>query len=340
LRRTSALLAVLAVSSFINAPSAALAVQELRSAGGLPPHIVGMFEEPVAFQQAANGLYYVFDRRGHSVWTVDPARTMARKAVEIGTEQGRILQPYGFDVARDGTFVVADVPRRSDRIQLFDATGDWKTGFFITVNPVARITIGNAVLNGVGSIRHTGRSLLVSYPETGALFNEYSLAGATTRSIGRLRTTGYEQERDLHVAMNAGIALADPTGGYFFVFIAGRPMFRKYDAAGTLLFERHVEGREIDELLASQPTQWPRRVVADQEMPVVTPVIRTAAVDATGQLWLSLAVPYTYVYDRDGDKTRTVQFSAAGIMSPTSLSFAPNGRLLVTPGCYEFNPGA
>ena len=308
--------------------------------GGLPPHIVGMFEEPASFQQAANGLYYVFDRRAHSVWTIDPARTMARKAVEIGTEQGRILQPYGFDMARDGTFVVADVPLRSDRIQLFDATGGWKTGFFITTSPVARITIGNAVLSGVGSIRHTGGSLLVSYPETGALFNEYSFAGATTRSIGRLRQTGYEQERDLHVAMNAGIALVDPTGGYFFVFIAGRPMFRKYDAAGALVFERHVEGREIDELLANQPTQWPRRVVADREMPIVTPVVRAAAVDASGQLWLSLMVPYTYVYDRHGDKARTVQFSAAGIISPTSLSFAPNGRLLVTPGCYEFNPAS
>jgi hypothetical protein len=116
-------------------------------------------------------------------------------------------------------------------------------------------------------------------------------------------------------------------------------MFRKYDAAGELLFERHVEGREIDAFLESQPGSWPRRRVADREMPIVAPVIRTAAVDAKGQLWLSMAVPFTYVYDGDGDKTRTVQFTAAGIISPTSLFFAPSGRLLVTPGCYEFNPG-
>ena len=321
------------------APSA-LTVQTLRSVGGLPPHIVGMFEEPASFQQAESGVYYVFDRRAHSVWTIDPARRMARKAVEIGAEPGRILEPYGFDVATDGTFVVADVPLRSDRVQLFSPTGEWKTGFFITANPVARITIANTVLSGVGSIRHTGRSLLVSYPESGALFNEYSFAGATTRSIGRLRPTGYEPEQDLHVAMNSGLALVDPTGGYFFVFITGRPMFRKYDAAGTLLFERHIEGREIDTLLARQPQQWPRRVVADREVPVVTPVVRTAAVDGRGQLWVSLIEPFTYVYDRDGDKARTVQFSAAGIITPTSLAFTPRGRVLVTPGCYEFDPGA
>jgi hypothetical protein len=61
-------------------------------------------------------------------------------------------------------------------------------------------------------------------------------------------------------------------------------------------------------------------------------------VDPQGQLWISMIVPYTYVYDTQGDKARTVQFSAAGIMSPTSLFFTRSGRILVTPGCYEFDP--
>ena len=318
--------------------SAAARFDVLRSVGGLPPHIVGLFQEPASFQQAGNGLYYVFDRRGHAIWTVDPDRTTARKAVDIGGEPGRILEPYGFDVAPDGTFVVADVPRVQERVQTFDLTGLWKTGFFLPGRPVARIAIGNAVLGGIGAIRHTGRSLLVSYPESGALFTEYSLTGAALRSIGRLRSTGYEQESDLHVAMNAGLPLPDPTGGYYFVFISGRPMFRKYDAAGTLLFERHIEGREIDDLVANQPARWPRRMVADHEMPFVSPVVRAAAVDAGGQLWISMTVPFTYVYDRAGDKVRTVQFSAAGLINPISLSFTPKGRLLVTPGCYEFDP--
>ncbi len=68
------------------------------------------------------------------------------------------------------------------------------------------------------------------------------------------------------------------------------------------------------------------------------PTVRAAAVDGAGRLWISLAVPYTYVYDAQGDKVRTVQFSAAGVISPTSLFFTRDGRLLVTPGCYEFDP--
>src|SRR5829696_5275912 len=77
--------------------SAALRVDTLRPVASLPPHIVGMFEEPLGFQQAANGgPYYIFDRRGHTVYSVDAARTAARKLIEIGQEMGRIIQPRGF----------------------------------------------------------------------------------------------------------------------------------------------------------------------------------------------------------------------------------------------------
>ncbi len=115
------------------------------------------------------------------------------------------------------------------------------------------------------------------------------------------------------------------------------PLFRKYDAKGTLLFERHIQGREIDAILAAQPTKWPRRANAEgAELPLVTPVVRTAAVDPSGNLWIAFSVPFTYVYDADGEKSRIVQFRGAGILSPTSFAFSQGGRLLVTPGCYEF----
>lgn len=57
------------------------------------------------------------------------------------------------------------------------------------------------------------------------------------------------------------------------------------------------------------------------------------------RVWVAFVVPYTYVYDREGDKARTVQFRGAGVMTPGSLFFGKNGRLLVTPGLYEFEVG-
>ncbi|HEX9368510.1 MAG TPA: hypothetical protein VF921_17910, partial [Vicinamibacterales bacterium] len=44
----------------------------------------------------------------------------------------------------------------------------------------------------------------------------------------------------------------------------------------------------------------------------------------------------TYVYDGSGEKLRTVQFKGASLLTPNSLFFTKNGRVLVTPGCDEF----
>ena len=310
----------------------------LRSTGSLPPHIVGSYEEAINFQQDASGTYFVFDRRGHTVHTVDAGKTMTRKILEIGQEDGRVIQPTGFDVTTDGRFVVADVPRAQQRVQTFDRNGKLLTGFFLPGTPAARVVLGNIMLNGASSVQHTGSTLLISHPESGALFTEYSPGGYAQRSIGRLRTTGFEDDREVHIAMNAGLPLVDPRGGFYYVFITGRPIFRKYSDTGAFVFERHIEGTELDRLLESQPTRWPRRRVQDREVPLVTPVIRAAAVSPTGELWISLGVPFTYVYNTDGDKTRTVQLTGAGLISPTSLSFSRTGKLLVTPGCYEFDP--
>ena len=338
MRRTSIPVLVLLLFALFAQPRAAIQVDVLRSVGGLPAHIAGLFDEAAAFQQAASGYYFVFDRRGHAVYTIDPDRVNARRVVEIGQENGKIIQPDGFDLAADGSFVVADVPRGQERIQVFGPAAIRTGGFFIAGRAVAQVILGSLAVTGTSSLQYSGNSVFISEPARGALITEYSATGIAQRTIGRLRDTGYEQERDLHLAMNAGLPLIDPTGGFYYVFLTGRPMFRKYDEGGRLLFERHIEGREIDDLLAAQPTKWPTRRVEDREVPFVQPLIRAASVDPQGQLWISMVVPYTYVYDTQGDKARIIQFSAAGIMSPTSLFFTRSGRILVTPGCYEFDP--
>ena len=336
-----ALLCGTAVASFLisAAPDAALTVEILKSTGGLPPHVVGLFEEPLAFQQTAGGPYYVFDRRGHTVYAVDSETQRAFKLVEIGPELGRILQPRGFDTSATGSFVVADAPRTVDRVQIFGAGGLRTGGFTLPArrNRTA-IEFGSQILSGIAAIQYSGTHLLISHPESGTLFTEYSPGGYAQRSFGRLRATGHEADRDVHLALNVGLPLPDPTGGYFYVFAGGRPMFHKYDADGRLLYERHIEGAEVDPYLAVLPTRWPTRRVEDREIPLVHPAVRAAAVDPRGRLWVSLVEPYTYVYDPQGDKIRTIQFRAAGPISPTSLFFTTDGRLLVTPGCYEFRP--
>jgi hypothetical protein len=312
-------------------------VDVLRSVNALPPHIVGLFREPIDFKQTAGGDYYVFDRRGHTVYRVDASGEAATKLVQIGAEEGRLIEPSAFDVANNGTFAVADGPNGRERISIFNAAGGWTTGFFLPGRGIARVVLGSLTLSGVGTLSYNGRTLLMSHPETGWLMTEYGPTGLAIRSVGQLRKTGHEADRDLHLAWNSGIPIAAPDGGFYFVFMAGAPAFRKYDEKGGLVYERVIQGREIDPLVAAIPERWPRRAAG--ELPLVAPTVRTAAVDRSGRLWVSFVIPYTYVFDASGEKIRTVQFRGAGVIAPSSLWFTEKGRVLVTPGCYEFAPG-
>ena len=323
--------------AFVVAQGTAGRVELLRSTGGLPAHIAGMFSRPAGFQQAATGEYWVFDRGDHSVYRVDAAATAAQRIVQIGFEAGRILGPTAFDLGPNRTFVVADSPRRQERVQVFSFTGRRLGGFMLPGLASSRLTIDGIVLNGVGSLEYTGRSVLMNQPETGALITEYALSGRAVRNFGTFRPTGNESDREVHLALNSGLPLMNPKGGFYFVFQAGVPIFRKYDQSGALLFERHIEGPEFDEAIRSLPTLWPRRQTAGgSELPLILPTIRTAEVDPDGNLWVALTVPFTYVYNPDGEKVRTIQFRGAGTLTPTSLFFVSPSVVLVTPGCYEF----
>ncbi len=315
-------------------------VETLRATAALPPHLTGRFGEPAAFQQAGTGEYFVFDRRGHTVFGIDAGMTSARQVIRIGFETGRLLQPFAFALG-EGEFAVGDAPGRTERVQIFVTSGSRIGGFSLPSRSESRVQLGGLVLNGVGSLTFTpDRTILLNLPETGSLMTEYDVTGRVVRNIGTLRPTGHEHDPELHLAFNAGLPLSVAQGGYYFVFQTGEPRFRRYDARGKLLYERVIQGRAIDELLQGQPNAWPRRAgLSSPEIPVVTPVVRTAAVDGRGQLWISFTLPVTFVYDSEGEKVRTVQFRGAGLLTPTSLFFARDGRLLVTPGCYIFRPG-
>ncbi len=336
LTRRQLLAAVAATLGHRAARLDARALETLVATGAVPAHVAGVFEEPVAFQRASDGTHYVFDRRAHTVYRLPPDLSEATAIVRVGFEEGRLLGPSAFDLGSEDLFVVADAPQGRERVQLFDRHGVRISGFTLPGRSAPRVIIGAMVLNGVGSLAFTGRSVLINQPETGGLVTEYGMSGTPLRTFGNLRSTGFERDRAVHLAMNVGIPLLHPQGGYWFVFVAGLPIIRRYTAAGTLLFERILQGRELDPVVTSLPTTWPRRTLNGEEIPLVPPVVRAAAVRPNGELWVSFVVPHTYVTDPDGDQVRSVQFRAAGIIAPNSLSFASGSRLLVTPGPSEF----
>jgi hypothetical protein len=312
-------------------------IATLSPVAALPAHIAGSFEELTSCQQTTDGEYFIFDRRAHSVYVAPAGLDAARKLIEIGAEQGRVLDPTAFDLAPDGTFLVADAPGGNPRVQIFLPSGSTLRGFRLPGRPIARVTLRNLVLNGLAAIEYTGRSIFISQPENGAVITEFSVDGQPRRSFGDLRRTGHENDVNVHLALNSGLVVPNPAGGFYFVFLSGVPQFRKYDDNGRLVLERHIEDVALDRFVQALPTTWKRHKTEDGEIPLVLPSVLAAAADRRGNLWISTAVGVTLIYDGNGEKRRVVQFRAAsGTLAPTAMSFTSGGRLLVTPGCYAF----
>jgi hypothetical protein len=307
----------------------------LRATGGLPAHIVGTFRDPVAFAAATTGEYLVLDRRAHTVYLIDRSGERVQKTLQIGLETGKILGPAALSLASNDIFAVADAPKQFERIQYFTLSGETLGAFYLQTRAAPQLTF-RMLTTRAASMSFTGKTFLMNQPESGALISEIDTNGAVIRQIGNLRPTGHEADRSAHLALNAGWPLPDPTGGFIFVFQTGVPMFRKYSASGQLIFERHIEGVELDTAIQQLPTTWSARSSEAGTIPVVPPMVRAATVDPLGRLWVSLFQPFTYVYSPAGDKVKTVQFSGASLLEVTSLFFANQHRLLVTPGCYEF----
>lgn len=334
---TSLLAGALVVGSGTPLP-AHVAVETLNPVGGLPPNIVGQMREAAAFVETADGRFLVFDRRAQAVFGVDAKKTVAKKLITIGPSDGEILRPLAFVVGNERTFFVLDQPGNNERVQQFfdDGTAIARFRRFPSAGEPLRLNADAMLSTGFGPMAAIGKNLLTQIPDGKALMSEVTMTGQITRRIGELRPTGHEGDAPLHRALNSGLPLVAPDGSLYFVFTAGVPMFRKYSADGQFLYERHIEGPEMDAAIQSLPNAWPTRSLGGLEFPIVDSTVRTAAIAPSGELWISLGVPFTYVYDADGNKTRTIIFRGAGIIAPNNFFFARGGSVLVTPGCYEY----
>jgi hypothetical protein len=308
----------------------------LRPTGALPAGIAATFLDPIAFVETSTGEAIVLDRKASAVYAIDSARKTVRRLLQAGSDERGLVTPGALALGPDDLFAVADAVKGVERIQYFTARGARVGGFYLPDRPRPRVTLDSVTISGIGSVEFASRSFFVNVPSRGRLVSELDVDGQTLRQFGLPRPTGQAPDADLEALLNVGLPLIDPTGGFYFVFQTGTPLFRKYDSSGALVFERHIEGPELDAEIGALPTEWRPRAPDEGRMPIAAPLVRTAAVDRLGRLWVALNVPFTYVYDLQGTKVRTVQFDATGPLLTRSLFFADRDRVLVTPGCYEF----
>lgn len=312
---------------------AARPVEVLKPVFAIPAHVIATMQEPIAVAATPDGDFLILDRRAHALYRVDRAGRNVRRYGRVGYEPGNLLRPSMLSMGRDDIFALMDAPGGVQRIQYMATSGLHIGQFYLPMQGAPNAIVGDQVVTGAGAMAFTGQTFLVNEPAWGSLMAELDTTGTVVRHIGHLRATGQERDQDLHLALNTGLPVVDPTGGYYFVFQTGVPLFRKYDAAGTLLYERHVEGPDVDPVIQALPNQWLQR--AAETKPFPQPVIRTAAADAKGRLWIAMRTSSTYVYDQ-GEKVRTIYFEGVRALQPTSFFFTKTGRLLVGPDGYEF----
>ena len=159
--------------------------------------------------------------------------------------------------SRNGTFVVADAPRQQERIQIFSSTGvaDRRLHAARTAEaarhdrelggerhrlaPVHR-PVDPDEPAGNGRAHHRVPAVGRRQPDV-----RPPAADRATKTI-RICTSRSTPACRSSIRPAASTSCSRPA----------TPVFRKYDRAGRLLFERHIEGREIDDFVAAQPTAW------------------------------------------------------------------------------------
>ena len=98
-----------------------------------------------------------------------------------------------------------------------------------------------------------GLTFLVNRPEWGGLFTELDATGRSHSPDGHLRQIGPATDRDLHMAMNIGIPLVNPTADSFSSF---RPLFR---CSGSTAAKDGWYSSAISKAPNSTPAFWRSR---------------------------------------------------------------------------------
>lgn len=272
------------------------------------------------------GKYYVSDVRGNRLLVINEAMQVEREIGRIGSGPGQLLHPGHVGVAKDGTIFVED--GGNERVQRFDPDGHCLGAF----SPGA--------YEGFKVSRE--KEVYLGQPESGSLVNVFTAEGKKLRSFGKLKKFSevygaqYSDKDELYeVAVNRVRLFIDEAGSVYVTFMLA-PIIQKYDSRGTLLFERRLQGEEINQLtdilinrsafkyLSTSRDGFEARFITLD--PVVDP--------GTGNIHVLLPNGLIYVADGDGQKVSLLrpQIRQAGVNPQLfSAAIGAKGEILFIP---------
>ena len=262
-----------------------------------------------------NDLYYVSERRRHSVIVLNERFEIQREIGGIGSAPGRLFRPGAIDVSDDGIIYVQD--GGNERIQSFGIDGTHLGAF--------------ATEQYMGFAAGTEGEIYLGQPEKGALISVYSREGKLLCSFGKLKLYSdsqgeeFKDQNEKFSSSTNRVRLAVDNDGNILVSFMLIPLIQKYTRNGQLIFEQRLEGPEIDALTRSSGGRLTMSMDGFAEE-----VIALEAVPRpNGEIGVVLTDRSIYVADQSGKRLRVLHPHVETNFTPEMTGVTPAGELMV-----------